>query len=417
LTSSQPERDAGKGFAGLSSMLSEVDDALAARDHDSPPARKPHKELERENASSFVASSPAETARGATETRGVESTFRPAGRGVGLKWTVGIGVVIGAVWLLLVSVSRDNRPTGQAQPPAVSRDKLGSAEPSAGTARFDPSLVIAAIKANLRAEPSQKATIVRVLDRGERLQASVDHEGFWFVRLADGTSGWVAKELVISAADEQRLQGLTARQYVEQRASEGRLQELARQREPQMKAFLMVLYQIANRSPQTFATLDELENAKAYSIVSDEPAAVWYGLAAKAVASGGNFQEAFWNSRAAIEADPTNPDNHVALALSSFEAGNYEVTKAVGKIVPFLAPRTTNAWLVLGLAEALDEKNGQESTATGAFILAIRLSRNPAFTRKYLADLSTRSTVRRVQQTAALAVAEEKGSPSIFRGQ
>lgn len=418
MTSNDPrEGEAGKGFAGLSSMLSHVDDALVARDDESPLTHKPQQEPEGHNASSTVESSVAEPMPVAADTRGDDAAPRPASRGAGPKWIVGIGVAIGAVWLVhIASGPSDDRSAGQAWSPAVSVNESRSAEavPSPQTARFDPSLAIAAIKANLRAEPLPKAKIVRVLSRGEKLQVGNDLDAFWFVRLVDGTSGWVAKELAIPVADEQRLQGLTAQQYLEQRASEGRLQELVREREPQMKAFLVTLHQIANRSPETLATLDELENAKAYTVVPDEPAAVWYGLSAKAAAAGGNFEEAAWNSRAAIEADPTNADNHIALALSSFEAGNYEVTKAVAKIVPFLAPRTTNAWVVLGLAEALDEKDGLESTAIGAFVLAVRLSRNPAFTRKYLSDLSTKSTVPRVRQLAALAVAEEKANPSTF---
>jgi hypothetical protein len=266
----------------------------------------------------------------------------------------------------------------------------------------------------LRSDPFPKAKVIRVVSRGENVQVLDETETFLRVRLGDNTEGWLAKELAIPVADAQRLQGLSAQQYLDQRASEGRVEALVRQREPQMKTFLVALYQIANRSPETLATLSELENAKAYSLVPDEPAAVWYGLTAKAAAASGNFDEAARNSLAAIEADPVNADYHIALALSSFEAGNYEMTKAVAKIVPFLAPRTTNAWVVLGLAEALDEKDGLDSTATGAFVLAVRLSRNPAFTRKYLSDLSTKSTVPRVRQLTALAVAEEKANPSVF---
>lgn len=411
------ERQAGKGFAGLSSMLSHVDDALVGTGDESPPPHKPEQEPESHNASRAVEPSAVEPGPVATNARGDDAALQPASRGAAPKWIVGFGIAIGVVWLFHVaSGPGDDRSAGQAWSPAVSINESRSADavPSPQTARFDPSLAIAAIKANLRAEPLPKAKIVRVLSRGEKLQVGNDIDAFWFVRLADGTSGWVAKELAIPVADAQRLQGLTAQQYLEQRASEGRLQELVREREPQMKAFLVALHQIANRSPETLATLDDLENAKAYTLVPDEPAAVWYGLSAKAAAAAGNFEEAAWNSRAAIEADPTNPDHHIALALTSFEVGNYEVTEAVAKIVPFLAPRTTNAWVVLGLAEALDEKDGIESTATGAFVLALRLSRNPAFTRKYLSDLSTKSTVPRVRQLTALAVAEEKANPSSF---
>ena len=181
-----------------------------------------------------------------------------------------------------------------------------------------------------------------------------------------------------------------------------------------MKVFLVALHQIGNRSSDTVATLSDLESAKAYTLVPDEAAAVWYGLSAKAAVSVGNYEEATWNSRAAIEADPGNADNHIALALSSYESRKFEVTKAVAKIAPFLAPRTTNAWMVLGLAEALDEKDGLESTATGAFILSIRLSRNPAFTRKYLSELGAKATNPRVRQLISAALNEEAANPGLF---
>jgi hypothetical protein len=412
------ERKVGKGFAGLSSMLSHVDDALVATGDENPSPHKPQEDPGSQNTDPIVESTAAEPPPVTASARRDYVAPQPTGRATAAKWIVGVGVAIGVLWLFHVASgpSSVDRTAGQASPSAapVSASRSPDTVASIQTAGFEPSLAIAAIKANLRAEPFPKAKIVRVLSRGEKLQIGNDIDAFWFVHLADGTSGWVAKELAIPVADEQRLQRLTAQQYVEQRASEGRLKELVRQREPQMKAFLVALYQIANRSTETLATLDELENAKAYTLVPDEPTAVWYGLSAKAAAAVGNFEEAAWNSRAAIEADPTNPDHHIALALNSFEAGNYEVTKAVAKIVPFLAPRTTNAWVVLGLAEALDEKDGQESTATGAFVLAVRLSRNPAFTRKYLSDLSTKSTVPRVRQMTALAVAEEKANPSLF---
>jgi hypothetical protein len=403
-------------------MLSRVDDAVAAPGDDRREASPPDK-LDKDPgsqntapASQVTAAEPRSVSAGARDDHAASQSAEGTGAP---KWILGAGAALGVLWLFYLAFSASSvDPSAGGPTPSPATAANGSTSPGLGEpvqrGGFDPSHAIAAINANVRSDPFPKAKVVRVVSRGENVQVLDETETFLRVRLGDNTDGWLAKELAIPVMDGQRLQRLSAQQYLEQRASEGRLESLVRQREPQMKIFLVALFQIANRSPETLATLNELENAKAYALVPDEPAAVWYGLSAKAATAVGNFEEAAWNSRAAIEADPANPDYHIALALSSFEAGNYEVTKAVAKMVPFLAPRTTNAWVVLGLAEALDEKDGLDSTATGAFVLAVRLSRNPAFTRKYLSDLSTKSTLSRVRRLTALAMAEEKADPSVF---
>lgn len=401
-------------------MLSDVDDVVAKASHEErrpSPDGGSHPSSQNVEATSGFPPAKESVTAGAPDNN---AAGRPSGISAAAKWILGVGAVTGVLWLLHLgsgsnSVDRTTASAPTSTPaPASSSSRPPSLEDLGRMGTFDPTHAIAAINANVRSDPSTKAKVIRVVSRGENVQAIEETDSFLRVRLGDGTNGWIAKELAIPVAEVERLRGLSAQQYLEQRASEGRIEALFRQRDPQMNAFLIALYQIANRSPNTLATLTDLENAKAYTLVPDEAAAVWYGLSAKAAASIGNYEEASWNSRAAIEADPANPDYHIALALTSYEAGEYAVTMASAKIVPFLAPRTTNAWIVLGLAEALDEKEGLGSTATGAFVLAIRLSRNPAFTRKYLAELGVKTPIPRVRELTSAALAEEKENPSLF---
>jgi len=80
-----------------------------------------------------------------------------------------------------------------------------------------------------------------------------------------------------------------------------------------------------------------------------------------------------------------------------------------------LSPMTTNAWLIFGLAEALDSKEGSiDATATGAFILAIKLSHNSTNTKKYLIDIVKNTENPRLRVLISDALAEEASDPSLF---
>ncbi len=413
----------GEGFAGLSSLVSDVDDVVEKSDH----TGLHNSSSERE--SSPVRTSAATEATSSAQTRTGEVATKARGEGSAINWLSSTRLVIGGLLLvglgagitLLWTRSPDSgsQITNRAGPGSTatfSPPASGRAGPSATTqaAGFAATHVIAAINANLRDSASGKARVARVVKRGESIQALMETDDFVQVRLDDGATGWIAKELLIPATELQRLQSLSPQQYIEQRAGEDRITALFRQREPQMKEFILALYQIGNRSAATQQSLVSLESAKAYTLLSDEAASVGYGLSGKAAAAASDYEEAARATRAAIVAAPTNADNHIAFALVSYEAGQHEATIAVAKVVPFLAPRTTNAWVVFGLAEALDDKDGSESAATGAFILSVRLSRNPAFTRKYLAGLAAKATNPRVRQWILAALKEEAANPDLF---
>jgi len=405
--------DADKGFAGLSSLVSDVDEVVG-KCGKSDASQRPGEPESRGNEGTTQASSPS------------RSDVRPPAKGLSATSMVFGGLLLFALGaVVMLFWMRGTAPEGSAAISTPTRVPVPTdfvaASPAASNnatpqevQAFSATHVVAAVNANLREGASARAKVVRVVQRGQSLQALDVLDEFTHVRSNDGATGWIAKELLIPAGDLERLKALSSQQYIEQRASEDRVLALFRQREPQMKSFLMTLFQIGNRSAATQETLAELEGAKAYTLVADEPASIWYGLSAKASIAAGDREAAIRDLRAAIVADPTSADNHIAFALTSYEDGQFEATRAAAKIVPFLAPRTTNAWLVLGLGEALDGKEGIESAATGAFILSIHLSRNPAFTRKYLASLAAKATDPKVQQWISAALKEDSANPDLF---
>ena len=71
--------------------------------------------------------------------------------------------------------------------------------------------------------------------------------------------------------------------------------------------------------------------------------------------------------------------------------------------------------MLYGLALAMEEGEAKfDDLATGTFILAIKLSRNPDVTRKYFKDLMTKSDNPRVQQLLRDAMVEETSTPAVY---
>lgn len=103
----------GKGFAGLSSMVSDVDDVVSSKPKQ---PQKPHSEAP-----------PKQTAGGSqqpkqTSTKPTSQTYQapaqPSGDSSAGKWFVGIAVVIGLIWL--ANQSENSRPSNPAYSPGTS---------------------------------------------------------------------------------------------------------------------------------------------------------------------------------------------------------------------------------------------------------------------------------------------------------
>jgi hypothetical protein len=161
--------------------------------------------------------------------------------------------------------------------------------------------------------------------------------------------------------------------------------------------------------------LEDLEAARKFSVEADVPAGTWFALHAEVSMKAQQYEQAYWEARAAIEAEPTNAEHHVAFGLASYQVGNFEAVKAVGRVLPCLAPTATNAWMLFALSESLSDEPQPELTKS-AFVLAIRLSRNPETTRRYFKELaqSAKNAVAREMLYAALA--EDRENPELFAG-
>lgn len=275
--------------------------------------------------------------------------------------------------------------------------------------------VVAALTANIREKPTAQSHLLRSLKRGERIEFVGIAGTFTQIRLADSTLAFVASELVIPEANYTRLSGMSPQQYLDARAPERRIERLFEQTKPLKDNVLEVLFQISNRDPLVNGKLQMIEAMRAVQIDADESAGIWFSLSARAAANVGQFDEASLNARAAIEADPKNPDYHVAFALSKYTQGQLEPVRFAAQALAVLAPRATNTWMLYGLAEAMDDGAAKlDSLATGSFILAIKLSRNPDATRKYFTALMTKSEDPRVKQLIRDAMVEETSTRSIF---
>ena len=327
--------------------------------------------------------------------------------GYGFMWAA-VVVMIGVIWFVM-----GDRGTGTAHSEAPT--STTKTTPQTPETRFKSTHAVAAIKANVRKEANAQAAIITTIERGATFSLLSSTDTFMHVRLPSGVEGYIAQGLVIPIADLDRLSRLTAQEYIDQRIKDKQIEKFLLQSSAQKGPFLSTLGAISSRSPNIKNYLQMIESSKKYDLDLDIPGAIWFSAAARFSMTSG-FQEAgLLNARAAIQADPTNGELHVAYALAAFNEGDMETVKTVGRIVPMLSPMTTNAWLVFGLGETGDLKDGvEDATTTGAFILAIKLSRNAANTRKYLLDIAKRTENSRLKVLIASAIAEEAGNRPIF---
>lgn len=325
-------------------------------------------------------------------------------------------IIISCIVILVAAVNSANETSvPPTQPAAATTTSEFVVLPQPAATVEGPKVVIAALTANIREKPSAQSRLIRSFKRGERLEFVEVVEGFTQVRLPDKSLAFVASELIVPEGDFLRLNGMMPQQYLESRASEKRIESLFEQIKPLSSNLQDLLYRISNRDPLLSDKLKQVGTTQAVQITADEAAGIWFALSARAAANSGQFDDARLNARAAVEANPMNPDYHVAFALSNYSQGLTESIPVSARILVSIAPRITNTWMVFGLAQAMDENdNKSDSLATGSFILAIKLSRNPDATRKYFKDLMTKSENPRVQQLLRDAMVEEAANPTVF---
>lgn len=272
---------------------------------------------------------------------------------------------------------------------------------------------VAAINANFRAEPTAQSRIKATLKRGDSFALISNRDNFLEIQLPTGEIGFIAQELVIPSADLDRLLKFTARDYVDLRLPEKRVEALILQTDRQKSEFIAVLFGLTNRSDSIDKYLEELQATKTFTIEPDRPASFWFALAASTTMKTGDYESAYWEARAAVEADPTNAEHHVAFGLANYQLKQYEAVKAIGKILPRLAPTSTNAWMVFGLGNSIQSDSDDELTKS-AFVLAIKLSRNANNTRRYFREFAANTPLARTRELLNAALAQEAENPTQF---
>lgn len=278
-----------------------------------------------------------------------------------------------------------------------------------------PRYVVVSQQANLRAAPVTSGKPLQALLKGTEVDVLGNEGIFAQVRLEGGSGGFISQQLLIPIQDYQRLMNLTAKEYVRQRSEEGRIERLLEQALHQSTTFVHVLHGLNEYSVDMGQRLKDLDSAKRFAIDADSAAGIWYSLEARSALDSGNQADAIWSARAAMESDPANADYHVALALATYKAGRFKNLGggAAGHLLPRLAALSTNAWMIFGLSYALDDEKS-EDTSKAAFVLALKLSRAPASTRRYLQQLAEEATSERLRLILFAALAKEASDPKLF---
>jgi hypothetical protein len=98
--------------------------------------------------------------------------------------------------------------------------------------------------------------------------------------------------------------------------------------------------------------------------------------------------------------------------MAAFEAGDKTMLNSAAMMALGLAPKSTNTWVVMGLSLGESVEGG--SFAVGAFMLAIKFSRNSNFTKKYLLELADKSANQNLRNALRTAVTEMNLNPNSF---
>ena len=309
--------------------------------------------------------------------------------------------------VILVAVVISNRPnssrpeSASAITPSAISTRAPAVEPLP-TAPSTPTLAVAAVNANVRKEPTARSKAIALLARGTPIEQISNVNGFVKFNLPDGREGWISRDVVVPRAAAIRLGGLSATDYADARAPLRGIEQLFTALEPYRELRVQALFQIATESAHIDATLTELASkVRVNSENVDPEAASWYSLEAKYNADNGKPIDGFQSARAAVFADPSNVDAHVAFAYAAAKVGELGVLKSVSVVLTTLAPNSTNTWVVMGISAA---NNNDNILAVNSLLLALRKSKNPKVTVQVLSDLAGRSSDPKVSQAINTAL-------------
>ena len=278
---------------------------------------------------------------------------------------------------------------------------------------FQPDLGVASINANLREFATVKSKVLRVLPRATLLKKLSSQGTFVRVQSEDGSNGWIAEELLLPRADVVRLSGTTAKAYIQANSGEIRMQEAWNSVSPLVTVrFASFLLQLEQKNPAILKSITLLETLPFEKPMFDSAALIWFSQLVLLEKENVNTAEPLVASVAAAVAAPYDAGAYTALGMAAYEAGDKFLLDRAAIMALGLSPKTTNTWLVFGLSLGADAKTS--SHAVGAFMLAIRFSRNASFTKKYLLVLADKAANSSLQAALREAVNEMNLNPTSF---
>jgi hypothetical protein len=227
------------------------------------------------------------------------------------------------------------------------------------------SMAVAAVNVNVRSTPSPESEIIAILKRGTVVQAALDQkkDDFVPVKLDHGGSGWIGQKMLITAADAQRLEAISAADYF--KANENRASSVL-----------------------AWANTGGTERPQ---VEIDQPGSIWFTQSALAAKNNGDLSASQDAYLAAICADAFAYDTYIALGYVAFEHGSDNLLKQVATISVQLNNSDADTYVLKGL-DAIRNSSSEESKiqeSTTFFETAISFSENVNTTHKYLRKLAS----------------------------
>ncbi len=327
--------------------------------------------------------------------------------------TVGILLVTAVGFIANYSSNDKSDATAPSLPSAKTKQETDSSKSQDSVAPFQPDLAVASINANLRESDSTKSKILRVLPRATSVKKINIQGTFVYVELVDGAKGWIAEELLLPQVDVLRLANTNAKAYIEENAGQARMQESWNAVSPIVTERLTnLLLQLEQRNPAIQNSITLLEFVALDKPKLDASALIWFGQSVLLEKENAKPFDALAASLAAVVAAPYDAGANTALGLAAYEVGDKVSLDRAAMMALGLSPNTTNTWVVMGLSLGTDTATTRY--AVGAFMLAIKFSKNAGFTKKYLLELASKATNTGLQLALLDAVNEMNTNPSSF---
>jgi cytochrome c-type biogenesis protein CcmH/NrfG len=246
-------------------------------------------------------------------------------------------------------------------------------------------MVVGPVEATLRATRSGAGAALATLPAGTRLEWLSDPDfprpGPIQVRAPSGQVGWIDARSLTTLAGFERLQPLTPDDYVQTRRLETRVKQVIDQLEPLQPRLAALQREILAGAPSVADSMAAIDQQRNIKVETDPTAVRWYGGLALAREKAGDDAGVIAPAQAALAADPSAAAGYLRLAFAQYRLGRLDEIRWMADVVPLLAPRNPDSWVLVGLIEGRD---GHRDAAVAALSHGLQLGGNtPAIRRRY----------------------------------